>query len=347
MANKEWFRQAQYGMMVHFGLYSLLGGEWKGQRMPYIGEWAQAYFRIPKAEYAALAAAFNPIFFDADEWVQTAKDSGMGYLVITSKHHDGFALFRSAADPFNAVDATPFKRDIIEELANACARKGMKLGIYYSQALDWRERDAGGWEASSGLNCGMSWGNTWDFPDNTGKDYTRVFERKIKPQVRELLTNYGELGLIWFDTPHTIQPHQSRELYEMVKKYQPNCLINSRIGIRSYQRDYIQAKEEGRPVPDIPFDYASWGDNELPESVQKSGMLFESPVTLNHTWGYKPFDQDWKSPEEILRIRRHLQKRNINLLLNVGPDPLGRIPAPCVDALLQANGLYRESSGEK
>ena len=339
MTNKEWFRQAQYGMIIHFGLYSLLGGEWKGKRMDYIGEWAQSYFRIPNAEYEKLASAFNPIYFNADEWVDLAKESGMRYMVITSKHHDGFALFHSKVDAFNVVDATPFKRDIIGELADACSRKGLKFGIYYSQALDWRERNAGGWQESSGLNCGMNWGNPWDFPDNTGKDYSEVFERKIKPQVRELLTNYGDLCLIWFDTPHTIAPAQSRELYDMVKRYQPNCLINSRIGIRSYQRDYVDAKTQGHPVQDIPFDYASWGDNELPEGYQNRGMLFETPATLNDTWGYKTFDQNWKSPEEILRIKKHLNDRNINYLLNVGPDPLGRIPAPSARILRQVREM--------
>ena len=329
MDNRAWFQQARYGMMIHFGLYSLIAGEWKGKRMNVIGEWAQSYFRIPNAEYSKLAAAFNPVCFDADEWVDLAIDSGMKYMVVTSKHHDGFALFHSKADPFNVVDATPFGRDIIGELANACAKKGMKFGLYYSQALDWRERNAGGWDAPA-LNAGMPWGNTWDFPINEGKDYSEVFERKIKPQVKEILTNYGDLCLIWFDTPHTISSTQSRELYDMVKKYQPNCLINSRIGLLSYQE-----AEAGNVIPDIKYDYVSWDDNEIPQEYQDTGMLFETPATLNDTWGYKAYDQNWKSPEEIARIKKHLNERNINYLLNVGPDYLGRIPAPCIDILRQ------------
>ena len=329
MNNKEWFRQAKYGMMIHFGLYSLIAGEWKGKRMNLIGEWAQSYFRIPNAEYARLASAFNPICFNADEWVDLAIDSGMQYMVITSKHHDGFALFHSKVDPFNIVDATPFGRDIIEELANACAKKGMKFGLYYSQALDWRERNAGGWDAPA-LNAGMPWGNTWDFPTNEGKNYSEVFERKIKPQVKEILTNYGDLCLIWFDTPHTINASQSRELYDMVKKYQPNCLINSRIGLLSYEKE-----DEKHAMSNVKYDYVSWGDNEIPQEYQDSGMLFETPATLNDTWGYKAFDQNWKEPQEIMSIKNHLNERNINYLLNVGPDYLGRIPAPCVDILRQ------------
>lgn len=321
MTNKEWFKKAAYGMMVHFGLYSLLGGEWKGKRMGNtIGEWAQAYFRIPNAEYEKLALSFNPVFFNADEWVQTAIDAGMQYMVVTTKHHEGFALFHSKADKFNVVDATPFGRDIIEELANSCAKYGMKLGLYYSQALDWRERNAGGWGEECGLNVErMSWGNTWDFPDNNGKDYAEVFERKIKPQVKEILTNYGDIALIWFDTPHTISPAQSKELYDLVKLLQPNCLINSRIGAQG-----------------CAYDYVSLGDNEIPEEYQNTQILFETPATLNDTWGYKPYDQNWKSVEEVKRLRKHLNERGINYLLNVGPDPLGRIPAPCADILKRA-----------
>ena len=318
MTNKEWFQQAKYGMMIHFGLSSLLAGEWKGQRMgTTIGEWAQSYFRIPNSEYEKLAKAFNPIFFNADEWVDLAIDSGMKYMVMTSKHHEGFALYHSKVDPFNVVDATPFGRDIVEELANACAKKGLKFGLYYSQALDWRERNAGGWGKECGLNVeGMSWGNTWDFPTHEGKDYAEVFERKIKPQVKEILTNYGDLCLIWFDTPWTINPAQSKELYDMVKKYQPNCLLNSRIG-----------------APGVQYDYVSWGDNEIPEEYQDGSLLFETPATLNDTWGYKAYDQNWKNAQEIIRIKNHLNERNINYLLNVGPDYLGRIPGPSADIL--------------
>ena len=318
MDNREWFRQAKYGMMVHFGLYSLLGGEYKGKRMGnMIGEWAQSYFRIPNAEYERLTQAFNPIYFNADEWVKTAIDAGMKYFVITSKHHDGFALFHSKVDKFNVVDATPFKRDIIGELAESCYKNGMKFGLYYSQALDWRERNAGGWEPLYGDNLGIPWANTWDFPDNEGKDFSEVFERKIKPQVKEILTGYGDLCLIWFDVPWTISEAQSLELYNMVKKYQPDCLVNSRIG----------------NFPGIKCDYRSWGDNEIPEEYQDGSMLFETPATLNDTWGYKAYDQNWKDPETVKKIRTHLNERGINYLLNVGPDYLGRIPSKSVDIL--------------
>ena len=313
MDSKKWFKEAKFGMMVHWGLYSLLSGEYKGKRMPYIGEWAQSYFQIPNAEYHKLAGAFNPIYFDADEWVKLAKDAGMNYMVVTSKHHDGFAMFKSEADSFNIVDATPFKRDVIAELAESCYKHSLKFGLYYSQELDWCEPDGGGYKPKN-LNCDcMSWSNNWDFPNEDEKDYSRCFEKKIKSQVKEILTKYGDLCLIWFDTPHVIKPEQSKELYDMVKKYQPNCLINSRIGNNM-------------------GDYTSAGDNEIPDDY-KGDILFETPATLNDTWGYKAYDQNWKNAKKIIEIKNHLNERGINYLLNVGPDYLGRIPAPSIDIL--------------
>ena len=313
MDRKAWFKEARFGMMIHFGLYSLLGGEWKGKCMDTIGEWAQAYFRIPNEEYHELAKVFNPVFFNADEWVRTAKEAGMNYFVVTAKHHEGFALFKSRASSFNVVDATPFGRDIIGELAESCRKYGMKLGLYYSQAIDWSHPD--GLCAQSSRNAGMPWGNEWDFPDERVKDYRRCFEEKIKPQVRELLTNYGDLGLIWFDTPFDLPEVYSRELYDLVKELQPDCLINSRLG-------------------NGVCDYTSAGDNEIPED-DKGDMLFESPTTLNDTWGFKPTDQNWKTPEEVLRLKKHLNDRGINYLLNIGPDHLGRFPARAVEILKQ------------
>lgn len=314
MDNHKWFPNAKFGMMVHWGLYSLLAGEWKGRRMKYIGEWAQAYFRIPNVEYHRLADAFNPILFDADEWVKLAVDAGMQYMVVTSKHHDGFAMYHSKVNPFNIVDATPFKRDVIEELANACAKQGLKFGLYYSQDLDWSEPNGGGYTAGFTWygNAG-SWTNDWDFPQNMNKNYTQCFESKIKPQVKEILTQYGDLCLIWFDTPWTISQAQSRELVDMVHTYQPNCLVNSRVG-----------NDMG--------DYRSMGDNEIPDNFMPDG-LFETPATLNDTWGYKSFDNNWKDAKRVIELKNHLNKRGINYLLNVGPDALGRIPGPAVDIL--------------
>lgn len=314
MTSKEWFKQAKYGMMIHWGLYSLPAGEWKGKRMPYIGEWLQAFFRVPNAEYSQLARIFNPILFNAEEWVKLAIDSGMKYMVVTSKHHDGFAMYHSKADKYNIVDATPFGRDVILELAEACQKHRLKFGLYYSQELDWQQPNGGGYHRGHTWNGGVgSWTNDWDFPDNDKKDFSQCFEEKIKYQVKEILTQYGELCLIWFDTPSTISKEQSLELYDMVKKYQPNCLINSRLGNRV-------------------CDYRSMGDNEIPDEYF-TDELVETAATTNDTWGYKTFDQNWKNADEIIRIKNHLNERGVNYLLNVGPDYLGRIPGPSQDIL--------------
>lgn len=326
MTNKEWFRQAGFGMMIHFGLYALPAGEWKGRRMPFIGEWAQSYFRIPGAEYGQLAKIFNPICFDAEEWVKLAKEAGMQYMVVTSKHHDGFCLFKSEWDDYNIVDGTPFGRDIIAELAEACYKHGLKFGLYYSQELDWHDPNGGGYKSGhTNCNC-MSWTNDWDYPDNEHKDFDKCFEGKIRTQFKEILTKYGELCLIWCDTPHVISSEQSLELYDMIKKYQPDCLVNSRIGNGI-------------------GDYRSCGDNQINFEIGKSPSsarcgnvgavtgLYECPSTLNDTWGYKSFDNNWKPAERVREIKERLNAQGVNYLLNVGPDYLGRIPAPAVDIL--------------
>ena len=325
MDNRTWFKKAKYGMMVHWGLYSLLGGEWKDQKSTAYSEWSQAACDIPIREYEKLAKAFNPVFFDAEEWIRFAKNCGMKYFVITSKHHDGFALFKSKVDPYNVVDATPFGRDVIGELAEACYKHGLKFGLYYSQDLDWHEEHGGGY-LSGHIPCsGTAWCNNWDFPHDDQKDYNICYERKIKPQIEEILRNYGELCLIWFDVPMTLEEKHSREIFEMVKKYQPNCLINSRLGNGAY-------------------DYVSLGDNEIPESMPENQELdpskmndidgfkpspyglYETAATINNTWGYSAWDHDWKSPEVILANKKRLNGMGINYLLNVGPDGLGRIP---------------------
>ena len=321
----KWFKEAKYGMMVHWGLYSLLGGEYKGEKVSSYAEWAQTYFRIPNAEYEKLATAFNPVYLNADEWVRFAKECGMKYIVVTSKHHEGFAMFKSRADKFNVVDATPFGRDVMAELAEACYKYDMKLGLYYSQDLDWHEKNGGGYLSNHIPNAGTTWDNSWDFPDEAHKDFTECFENKIMPQVEEILTGYGDLCLIWFDVPMTINESQSRRIYEAVKKYQPNCLINSRLGNGAY-------------------DYVSLGDNEIPDKLEDTtgkavdmnsigGFkpspygLYETAATLNDTWGFSYHDHNWKTPEFIRSTREKLNGMGINYLINVGPDPLGRITA--------------------
>ena len=318
-ATKKWFKEAQFGMMAHWGLYTLLGGEWKGKPgvHPY-GEWIMHGNRIPLKEYAALAKAFNPVLFDPMDWMKRARDAGMKYFVITSKHHDGFAMYRSRVSKYNVVDATPFGRDPIEEIAEACRATGIRLGLYYSQDLDWSERNGGGHKNEQGLKL---WGptvtrNDWDWPSLDGYDFSKYFEQKCKPQVKEILTQYGDLCLIWFDVPSTIEKPQCLELEAMVRKYQPGCLINGRLGYGL-------------------GDYETPGDNMIADKTS-AGKLYETVGTMNDSWGYRPTDTHYKSVKEILGIKARCAAIGSNYMLNVGPDPLGRFPVAAIDIL---NGL--------
>ena len=196
----QWFREAKFGLFIHWGLYAIPAGEWKGKAIPGIGEWIMNRAKIPVAEYEQLAAQFNPTHFDADAIAQLAVDAGMKYLVITSKHHDGFAMFQSAVSKYNVVDATPFKRDVVKELAAACARKGIRFGLYYSQAQDWHEKNGAG--------------NTWDFGKDEDKNYDQYLRDKAEPQVKEILSNYGPMCLLWFDTPRMMTPERSKRSQE-------------------------------------------------------------------------------------------------------------------------------------
>ena len=314
MTNREWFKQAKFGMFIHWGLYSVLGGEWRhGIKTDYLGEWIQNRLQIPKAEYEQLVNAFNPIFFNAEEWVKLAKDAGIEYIVITSKHHEGFALYHTKVDPYNVVDATPFGRDIIAEMAAACKKHGVRLGLYYSQYVDWHEPHGGGWREDKD-GYGKTWANFWDFPASMVKNYWIAWEKKLKPQLTEILTQYGDIATLWCDTPYGKSEEESRVVYEYIKSVNPDVLVNTRVG-NGYG------------------DYTVMADNEIPEEYMAPDMLAEAPITLNHTWGFKAADQDWKSADEVLRIKRHLNERGVNLLLNIGPDHLGRFPAGAVQVL--------------
>ena len=336
MNTRDWFKNAGYGMMVHWGLYSLPGGEWKGKKGGDYAEWLQNHFRIPNNEYEQLAAIFNPIYFNADEWVELAKECGMKYIVLTSKHHDGFAMYHSKADKYNICDATPFKRDVVEELAESCAKKGIKLGLYYSQALDWHHEHGGGYDVVR--NDGFSWENNWDFPDASKKDYSICFEEKIKPQVKEIVTNYGDLCLLWFDVPLTITKQQGEELRTLVKQYQPDCMVNSRLYPGALDIANLDIDECGD------YDYFALDDNCYPETLKQIPSkygLFETPGTMNKSYGYCRFDNNWITPEELNKRRKKLNDLGVNYLLNVGPDGLGRIPVTAQDILRKAAEIYK------
>ena len=309
-ARMQWWREARFGMFIHWGLYAVPAGTWKGQQIGGIGEWIMNSAKIPVADYAALATQFNPVKFDADQWVAIAKGAGMRYIVITSKHHDGFALFRSQATPFNIYDATPFQRDPLRELADACQRAGLKLGFYYSQAQDWHHPG------------GAAAGGHWDpAQDGSMDDYIRDI---AVPQVRELLTNYGPLGVLWWDTPVDM----TRERADMLRPLldlQPQIITNNRLG-GGYEGD-TETPEQTIPATGIP------------------GRDWETCMTMNDTWGYKSYDDNWKSPQVLIRNLIDIASKGGNYLLNVGPTAEGVIPEPSVERLAKVGG-WLQANGE-
>src|SRR5579872_1918240 len=306
----KWWTEARFGMFIHWGIYTVPAGEWNGQPVKGLGEWIMNRAQIPVREYEKLASQFNPVKFNADAWVAVAKNAGMKYLTITAKHHDGFAMFGSKVSPYNIVDATPFHRDPMKELAGACQRAGIKLCFYYSQTQDWHER--------GGV------GNTWDFTPPTPAEFEKYYNDKVIPQVRELLTNYGPIGLIWFDTPRDIIVEQSQKLADLVHELQPNCLVSGRVG-------------HGLG------DYDSAGDNQISMGAVK--RPWETPVTLNDTWGFKKDDHNWKPAQVLIRQLATTSSRGGNYLLNVGPTSQGVIPPESVERLAEV-GKWMKVNGE-
>jgi alpha-L-fucosidase len=309
----QWFEHDKFGMFVHWGPYSYLAGEWRGQRIP-VGteaEWIMQRFNIPVAEYRQMAHGFNPEHFDAEAWVELAKATGMKYLVITAKHHDGFAMYQSHVSKYNIVDWTPFKRDPVREIEEACRRNGIRFGIYYSHREDWDDPNG--------------FGNTWDY-DPAKKDFDKYLEGKSKPQLRELLTGYGPVSVVWFDRGMDTAEH-AREFRDIVRSLQPDTLINGRIG--SYGQDLMG-------------DYQDMNDNGIPtDGLQE---YWEAPQTMNTTWGYSKFDQQWKTPGDVIRRLVEIVSKGGNYLLNIGPMADGTIPAPSVSTLEGVGKWMRANS---
>ena len=316
-----WFKDGKFGMFIHWGPYSILGGEWKGQRIEQgdIAEWIMERFRIPVAEYRKIAATFNPTGFNAREWVALAKSAGMKYIIITSKHHDGFAMFHSEASAYNIVDATPFGRDPLKELSEACAEAGLKFCVYYSHREDWDHPYA--------------YGNTWDFKTSqTNLDvqdrpelFRKYLDEKAIPQLKELLTHYGPLGIVWFDRG-MYTPEQGKEFADLVHSLQPACLVNGRVG--HYDKELLG-------------DYQSLTDNGMPSGGIEE--YWESPQTLNDTWGYSKSDQNWKTADVVIRKLVSVVSKGGNYLLNVGPTGEGIIPRPSVDILTRVGPWIRQN----
>ncbi len=317
----QWFNEAKFGMFIHWGVYSQAGGEWKGTTNH--AEWLQLTAKIPIAAYTELAKQFNPVKFNADEWAQIASDAGMKYMVLTSKHHDGFAMFDSPSNPYNILKVTPFGRDPVKELAAACAKHGLKFCVYYSLGRDWHDPDVPTGSPGNARFPPGSRSNLVDYPDESKKDFAKYFERKVKPQVRELLTQYGPMGIMWFDTPEKITPAQSAELLALIRGLQPDCIVNARIGNKL--GDY------GTPEQEIPSG--------------KSTQAWETCMTLNGHWGYNSHDANWKSTATLLRNLIDIVSKGGNYLLNVGPTGAGVIPPESVERL-RAIGAWLKTNGE-
>ena len=306
-----WFREARFGMFIHWGLYAIPGGVWKGKPDGGAGEWIQTGMQIPPAEYEPLQKQFNPTKFNARAWVKTAKDAGMKYIVITSKHHDGFCLWDSKVTDWDVM-GTPFKRDILKELARECKRQKMRLCFYHS-IMDWHHPD---YLPRRG----------WDKRPTAEASFTRYVDY-MKAQLKELLTGYGPIGIVWFDGEWegTWTHEQGKDLYEFCRALQPTTIVNNRV-------DKGRAGMQGMTKGDFAGDYGT-PEQEIPASGFGAGVDWESCMTLNDTWGFKTRDTNWKSTEALLKNLIDCASKGGNYLLNVGPTPEGTFPQPIVERL--------------
>ena len=332
----QWWRNARFGMFIHWGDYAVPGGVYNGQQVGRGGEWIMNRAKIPVATYQQYARQFNPTKYDADAWVKTAKDAGMKYIVITAKHHDGFAMFKSSASKWNIVDATPYGKDVLKLLAAACKKYGLKLGFYYSQAQDWnnpggaaaRKIATEGWPNPDSTRIDaytLEHSGHWD-PAQTTASMSEYIDKVAVPQVKELLTNYGDVAVLWWDTPTNMTDEYAEKL-QAVLALQPNIITNDRL-----------------KRPNFPGDYKT-PEQKIPSSAELDGRDWETCMTMNGTWGYKSYDHKWKSTEMLIRNLVDIASKNGNYLLNVGPDATGAFPEGSLTAL-KGIGQWMKVNGE-
>ena len=310
-ARMAWWREAKFGMFIHWGVYSVPAGTYHGKPVPGLGEWIMNDGKIPMAEYQKFAQKFNPVKYNPDDWVKVAQAAGIKYLVITAKHHDGFANFSTQASAWNIVDATPYGQDVLPPLAAACRKYGIPLGFYYSQAQDWN-------------NGGAAWFGKWD--PRQEHDMDDYIDKVAVPQVRELCSNYGEFpAVIWWDSPKDMTYPRAKKIYDTVEQLRPNIILNNRLG-------------GGFP-----------GDTETPEQVIPPqgfpGRDWETCMTINDTWGFKKDDNNWKPTETLICNLCDIASKGGNYLLNVGPTSEGLIPQPSLERLAEI-GKWMKVNGE-
>jgi alpha-L-fucosidase len=317
----NWWRDSRFGLFIHWGLYAIPAGEWNGNTS--YGEWIRHNAQIPLSTYDKFVQQFNPVQFNADEWVKLAKDAGMKYIVITSKHHDGFCNFDTKQTDFDIM-STPFHRDILKELSVACKKQGIQLCFYHS-IMDWHHPDylpRRKWET--------------DRPE-AGADYDR-FRTYLKNQLKELLTNYGKIGVLWFDGEweNTWTHDMGKDLYKYVRSLQPSIIINNRVdkgreGMKGVTKDGDYAGDFGTPEQEIP-------------ATGMPGIDWESCMTMNNNWGYNSHDNNWKSSEDLVRKLIDIASKGGNFLLNIGPTAEGVFPEPSIKRLKDIGGWMKINS---
>lgn len=312
-ARMGWWREAKFGMFIHWGVYSVPAGIYDGKPVPGIGEWIMRNATIPVETYRSYAADFNPVHYDPNAWAALAKDAGMRYVIITAKHHDGFALFPTETSKWNVVDATPWEKDLIAPLADAVRGQGMKFGLYYSQAQDWMH--PGGAKAGSGD------GEGWDAAHKGSFD--SYIDAIAVPQTREIITRY-QPDVLWWDTPHLMNSERAAKLAKLLE-LKPGIIHNNRLG-GAYKGD-TETPEQHIPATGFP------------------GRDWETCMTMNDTWGYKADDHHWKSVSTLIRNLVDIASKGGNYLLNIGPDSHGAIPAESVNLLKQV-GAWMKVNGE-
>lgn len=319
----QWFTDARYGMFIHWGVYSGAEGIWKGEKLRNdnnYAEWIYYRNRIAREEYTTLLNRFDWEKIDPEEWVILAKKSGMKYVTLTAKHHDGFALWDSQVSDYDVAEFTSPKRDIVKELSVACQKHGLKLGLYYSHWVDWEHPQA--------------WDHSKEIYGIAVEDYDHYWQTKVIPQMKELLTHYGEIDIMWFDmwihhSQTCVSKEQLVQLKEVIRELQPNCLVNSRLGL---------SIEEDRDI-----DFKTLGDNQL--GSKKEEFPWQSPATVAHSWGFHALEKQWKSTTTLLQSLIGNVSLNGNMMLNIGPRANGDVPYEIEERLL-AMGSWLTVNGE-
>ncbi|SFE44169.1 alpha-L-fucosidase [Chitinophaga sp. CF118] len=332
----QWWREARFGMFIHWGVYAQLAGVYDGHEINKAGEWIMNRGKIPVAAYQQVAKQFNPVKYNADEWVRMAKDAGMKYIVITAKHHDGFALFNTKASKWNVVNATPYGKDLLQPLVAACKKYNMKLGFYYSQAQDWnnpggavnRKVTSEGWLNPDSAKIDAytkDHDGHWD-PAQETATFAQYIDRVAVPQVKELLSNYGDVAVLWWDTPTNMTDDAAQKLNALLK-LQPNIITNDRL-----------------KRPNFPGDTKT-PEQKIPKAGELDGSDWETCMTMNGTWGFKSWDDKWKSNETLIRNLIDIASKGGNYLLNIGPKADGTFPEQSINSL-KTIGSWMKVNGE-